>query len=111
MREEIEHIRSYEEDNRLNTGENYDLNYQIMDYVKRWMEAEGEEHCKIVLQMVGEEDIFLGEFTKSLLKIIAITNEIVCAADKIEDYGLSRKALTISTKLQKYIVTNQSLYI
>jgi superfamily II RNA helicase len=111
MREEIEHIRSYEEDNRLNTGENYDLNYQIMDYVKRWMEAESEEDCKIVLQMVGEEDIFLGEFTRSLLKIIAITNEIVCAADKIEDYGLSRKALSISTKIQKYIVTNQSLYI
>lgn len=111
IKDDIGHIISYEEDHHLDTGENYEIQYNIMEYVRKWMEAETEEECKWVLQTIGEKDIFLGEFTKSLLKIIAITNEIYCAADKIEDYVLSKKVLSISTKLQKYIVTNQSLYI
>ena len=111
IKDDIGHITSYEEDNHLDTGENYEIQYNIMEYVGKWMEAETEEECKLIIQMIGEKDIFLGEFTKSLLKIIAITNEIYCAADKIEDYILSKKVLSISTKLQKYIVTNQSLYI
>jgi len=75
------------------------------------MEAETTEECKLILQQLEEKDIFLGEFTKAVLKIIAITNELVIAGQQIEDFELVKKAQNIGKRLQKYIVTNQSLYI
>jgi len=108
---EIDNIRSYEEDNYLETGESYDIHYDLMEYIVKWMEAETTEECKLILQQLEEKDIFLGEFTKAVLKIIAITNELVIAGQQIEDFELVKKAQNIGKRLQKYIVTNQSLYI
>jgi len=111
IQREMDHLRSYEEENRLETGEVYDIHYDLMEYIVKWMEAETTEDCKWILQRLEERGIFLGEFTKAVLKIIAITNEIVCAAEKIQNYDLMKKVQSIAKKLQKYIVTNQSLYI
>jgi superfamily II RNA helicase len=108
---EIDEIRSYEEENYLETGESYDIHYDLMEYIVKWMEAETSEDCKWILQQLEEKDIFLGEFTKAVLKIIAITNELVTAGQQIEDFVLVKKAQNIAKGLQKYIVTNQSLYI
>ena len=107
----MNYFRQFEEENNLDTGETYEIHYDLMDYVGKWINADTVEDCKWILQQLKECGIFLGEFTKALLKIVAITNEIVCAAEKIEDFDLMKNAQNVAKKIQKYIVTNQSLYV
>jgi superfamily II RNA helicase len=58
-----------------------------------------------------EKDLFLGEFVKAMLKIIAICNEILNVCELINDFSLMEKIKIIINKIQKYVVSNQSLYI
>jgi superfamily II RNA helicase len=102
----------FENNNNIDTGERYDIQYDLMGYVEKWIESENVEECKYVLYLLLEEkDLFLGEFVKAMLKIIAICNEIINACELINDYSLMEKIKIIIYKIQKYVVSNQSLYI
>ena len=102
----------FENNNNIDTGETYDIQYDLMGYVEKWIEAENVEECKYVLYLLLEEkDLFLGEFVKAMLKIIAICNEIINACELINDFSLMEKIKIIIYKIQKYVVSNQSLYI
>jgi superfamily II RNA helicase len=102
----------FENNNNIDTGETYDIQYDLMGYVEKWIEAENVEECKYVLYLLLEEKgLFLGEFVKAMLKIIAICNEIINACELINDYSLMEKIKIIIYKIQKYVVSNQSLYI
>ena len=102
----------FENNNNIDTGETYKIQYDLMGYVEKWMEAENVEECKYVLYLLLEEkDLFLGEFVKAMLKIIAICNEIINACELINDCLLMEKIKIIIYKIQKYVVSNQSLYI
>jgi superfamily II RNA helicase len=102
----------FENNNNIDTGETYDIHYDLMEYVEKWIEAENVEECKYVLHLLLEEkDLFLGEFVKAMLKMIAICNEIINACELINDFSLMEKIKIIIYKIQKYVVSNQSLYI
>ena len=102
----------FENNNNIDTGETYNIHYDLMEYVEKWMEAENVEECKYVLHLLLEEkDLFLGEFVKAMLKMIAICNEIINACELINNYSLMEKIKIIIYKIQKYVVSNQSLYI
>jgi len=102
----------FENNNNIDTGETYDIQYDLMGYVEKWIEAENVEECKHVLYLLLEEKgLFLGEFVKAMLKIIAICNEIINACELINDFSLMEKIKIIIYKIQKYVVSNQSLYI
>ena len=102
----------FENNNNIDTGETYDIQYDLMGYVEKWIEAENVEECKYVLYLLLEEKgLFLGEFVKAMLKIIAICNEIINACELINDFSLMEKIKIIINKIQKYVVSNQSLYI
>lgn len=102
----------FENKNGIDTGESYEIQYDLMKYVEKWMEAENVEECKYVLYLLLEEkDLFLGEFVKAMLKIIAICNEIINVCELINDFSLMEKIKIIINKIQKYVVSNQSLYI
>jgi ATP-dependent RNA helicase DOB1 len=102
----------FENNNNIDTGETYDIQYDLMGYVEKWIEAENVEECKYVLYLLLEEKgLFLGEFVKAMLKIIAICNEIINACELINDFSLMEKIKIIIYKIQKYVVSNQSLYI
>jgi len=103
---------SFENKNGIDTGESYEIHYDLMEYVEKWIDAENVEECKYVLHLLLEEkDLFLGEFVKAMLKIIAICNEIINACEIIKDYLLMEKIKILINKIQKYVVSNQSLYI
>ena len=102
----------FENNNYIDTGEVYEIHYDLMNYVEKWMDATNVEECKYVLHLLLEEkDLFLGEFVKAMLKIIAICNEILNACELINDFSLMEKIKILIIKIQKYIVSNQSLYI
>jgi superfamily II RNA helicase len=109
---EILKVLKFENNNNINTGDTYDIQFDLLEYIVKWMEAETVEECKWVLQIIKKEKgIFLGEFVKAMLKIIAIATEIQNACEIINDLDLLTKIKKIIEKIQKYIVTNQSLYI
>jgi superfamily II RNA helicase len=77
-----------------------------------WLNSETVEECKYFLQILREEKgIYLGEFVKAMLKIVAICNEISVVCELIYNYELLKKIKVLIEKIQKFVVTNQSLYI
>ena len=98
--------------NNINTGTDYNIHFDLLNYTDEWCKAESVEECKLLLQKISQEkEIFLGEFVKSLLKI----NNIACEMEKIAEMtgniAFLSKLKEIPNITLKYVVTNQSLYV
>jgi len=101
-----------EVDNKINTGIDYDIHYDLLNYLNKWCDCESIEDCKLLLQTLGtEKEIFLGEFVKALLKINNITNEMEKIAELSGNIAFLSKLKEIPIMTLKYVVTNQSLYV
>jgi len=97
---------------KIDTGSNYNLQFDIIQYTMNWVQCENIEDCKILLQTISfEKDIFLGEFIKALLKINNIASELEKVAELIGDIEFLHHLQEIPSKTLKYVATNQSLYI
>lgn len=97
---------------KINTGIEYTIHYDLLDYVSEWCECDNELQCKILLQRIlDEKGISLGDFVKSLLKI----NNIACEFGRIAEITCNvpfLRALKEIPKLTlKHVVTTQSLYV
>jgi superfamily II RNA helicase len=96
----------------INTGSDYTLHYDLLNYVEDWTECECIEDCRAVLSRLGEEkEIFLGEFVKALLKINNISCEMEQIAEQMGNMEFLSKLKKIPELTLKYVVTNQSLYV
>jgi hypothetical protein len=97
---------------RINTGADYNIHYDLLNYVEEWTMCESEPECKLVIQKLGEEkEIFLGEFVKALLKINNIASEMERIAEMTGNIEFLSKLKKIPELTLKYVVTNQSLYV
>jgi superfamily II RNA helicase len=104
--------RDLEINNNINTGFDYNIHYDLLNYIDEWCSAGTVEECKLVLQKMGEEkQIFLGEFVKALLKINNISAEMEKIAELTGNIAFLSKLKEISAMCMKYVVTNQSLYV
>ena len=93
-------------------GENCDCNYDLMETIIAWYQAESEEACKYIVQKLSnEKEIFLGDFIKAILKINNISAEIEKIAEMNNNIPLLEKLKLIPANTLKYVATNQSLYI
>jgi superfamily II RNA helicase len=97
---------------KIDSGVDYNIHYDLLNYLDEWCECTDIESCKLVLQKIGsEKQIFLGEFVKALLKI----NNISCEMEKIAELTgnilFLSKLKEIPNMTMKYVVTNQSLYV
>lgn len=96
----------------INTGIDYTIHYDLLNYVEEWINANDVESCKFLLQKIGsEKEIFLGEFVKALLKINNISSEIEKIAEITGNVAFLSKLREIPNMTLKYVVTNQSLYV
>jgi superfamily II RNA helicase len=101
-----------EVDNKISTGIDYTIHYDLLNYVDKWCDCEIIEECKFLLQTMGtEKEIFLGEFVKALLKINNITSEMEKIAELTGNIAFLSKLREIPNMTLKYVVTNQSLYV
>ena len=97
---------------RIDSGMDYTMQYDLINYVGQWSEATNEEECKIVLQRLScEKQIFLGEFVKALLKVNNISAEFEKIAELTGNIEFLNKLKEISQMTLKFVVTNQSLYV
>jgi superfamily II RNA helicase len=96
----------------INTGFDYDIHYDLLNYVDKWCETESVEDCKMILQDLGiNKGIFLGEFVKALLKINNISSEFEKISELTGNIAFLSKLREIPNMTLKYVVTNQSLYV
>jgi len=97
---------------RMNAGVDYSMIFDLSDYIMQWCSCSSEPECRLLLQQISsEKGIFLGEFVKAILKIVAITVEIGAVAELINDLGLLERCKQVPVLLQKFVATNQSLYV
>mgnify|MGYP001380790978 FL=1 len=104
----------YDLEQQYNTysGSNYERNFDIQNSVIEWTNTTNELDCKKILQTISnEQNIFIGDFVKALLKINNIANELERVAESTNNMELLEKIKMIPQKTLKYIATNQSLYI
>ena len=112
LSDRLNEYKKEELDNLLDSGSNYEVQYDLLNYVVRWCKASDEVECKIIIKELKERTgIFLGEFIKALLKVnaVALEFEKVCELD--QNIALLEKLRAIPKLTLKYVATNQSLYL
>lgn len=101
-----------EEEKNINSGTDFVMHFDLINYVADWCDCETAVDCKLLLQKLNnEKGIFLGEFVKALLKINNISCEMEKVAELIGNISLLSKLKAIQDMTLKYVVTNQSLYV
>jgi superfamily II RNA helicase len=96
----------------MNTGTDYEMIFDLTDYIILWADCSSEPECKLLLQQIKEEKgIFLGEFIKAILKVTAIVAELDSVAELVGDLQLLQNLREVPLILQKFVATNQSLYV
>ena len=102
----------YENDNMIETGFDYSIHFDLIDYAIKWCECENETDCKLLLHQLSlEKEVFLGEFIKAILKINNITSELEKIAELMGDMSFLSTLKSVPQLTLKYVATNQSLYV
>jgi hypothetical protein len=98
--------------NNINTGIDYSMHFDLIDYSIKWCECESDAQCKELIQKIAhEKEIFLGEFIKAILKINNISAEMEKVAEYLGDIEMLHKFRQIPEITLKFVATNQSLYV
>jgi antiviral helicase SKI2 len=103
-----------EEDLELCTGIRYEdaLQYDMIDCAMMWSHLENEIDCKRFIQsVVSEKGISIGDFTKSMLKIVTISKEWISVFEELGNIDIVYKLTNIEGMIMKYVTTSQSLYV
>ena len=112
MEELLFKYKDFEISKNIQTGTDYEINFDIIQYAMDWVKCEDEPVCKMLLEKIKlEKEISIGEFSKAILKINNIANEITKIAENNGNVQLLHTLNEISNKTLKFIITNQSLYI
>jgi len=88
--------------------ENDNFTTNLADIVMEWCEFTDEHSCKYFIQQ-KVADISVGDFTKVILKIVAIVHEIEKAS--VDNIELLYTCSQVEPLLLKYIATIKSLYV
>jgi superfamily II RNA helicase len=112
VKELFEEYQNFEHENYAETGVDYSMHYDLLNYISKWADTESAPECKLILQTLEQEKgIFLGEFVKAILKINNISSEMEKVAEGMGNIELLSKLKEIPVKTLKFVATNQSLYI
>ena len=98
--------------NMIETGINYSMQFDLIDYIIKWCECENDIDCKLILQQISiEKDIFLGEFVKAILKINNISAEMEKISELLGDMEFLSILKQVPQLTLKFVATTQSLYV
>jgi superfamily II RNA helicase len=118
LQELRDHYRRYsgiETTGEMYTGLDYTnpLTYDLVDEMMEWCDCNTEEQCKYFLQtrITVDKEISIGDFTKTCLKISAISKELSVICEQMGFVELLYKLSKVDGLLLKYIATTQSLYL
>ena len=102
----------WEQMNEINTGIDYSIQYDLLNYIIEWCNCENAQECRLLLdKLEKEKEIFLGEFIKAILKINNISSEFEKIAEALGEIDFLSKLKEIPELTLKYVATTQSLYV
>jgi superfamily II RNA helicase len=97
--------------NKLYFNQEYTLSWDMAELMIQWCNANDDIGAKKVYNNALGYGISLGEFTKCVLKINNIANELEKAALVQGNLPLLEKIKMVSVLTLKSVITNQSLYL
>jgi hypothetical protein len=109
LKSRIEEIRqSYEELELVD-----EIQFDMTDAVMDWVDCEDEYSCKVFIQgkIGGEMGVSIGDWTKAMLKMAVIVQELVAIAESQFQVECAHKLSRIPAMILKYVTTAQSLYV
>jgi hypothetical protein len=84
----------------------------MIEYAIKWSHLDNEIDCKLFIQnVVSEKGISIGDFTKSMLKIVTISKEWISVFEELGNVDIVYKLSKIEGMIMKYVTTAQSLYV
>lgn len=111
----IDKLEQREIEKDLDSAMKYDeiLQFNLLDKIVVWYHANSEEECKQIIQvnLQQETNISVGDFTKAILKIVAIVREIILVCERNNELMCLSKMVNIEQNMLKYVATTQSLYV
>ncbi len=113
IQDRINYYIDYELRNELYISTKYKLQYDLMEYMKKWYnEVTNQDECLFFFNSMKQNStIFVGDFIRSCLKISNMLNEIKIICTNDNNYKLLEMIETIQNNIQKFIVSNKSLYL
>jgi len=118
FRPQISHYQTEELHREMDTSIPYEEYLQplLAPVLCEWVGCEKEEDCQWVLQQKMPESVSTGDFNKSVLKIIAMAKQL--ESTLLQTQGGNHEWLEIiaalskvESKLAKYVISCQSLYV
>jgi superfamily II RNA helicase len=97
--------------NYYDDGIKYNIHYDIIDETLLWCNSKTYEECFEIIKILESKKIFLGEFSRALLKINNITNELIKVTKISNDVELENKLTQVRDLTLKFVICNQSLYL
>jgi superfamily II RNA helicase len=85
------------------------IQYDMMKYVKQWLQGCGNETeaIQLIQEMKREKEWFTGDFIKCCLKLVNMAKEL----EDVASLDFLEKIKEGSSKLLKFVCTNESLYL
>lgn len=114
INESVDKYASLEKNLEIYSGIQYDdiISYNIAHSILDWCSCANEFECKQLIEtQLYKRDISIGEFAKAVLKISAITNELIKMCENTNNIELLHKLSGIDNMILKFVTTNQSLYL
>jgi superfamily II RNA helicase len=101
-----------EENACIHSGTEYEMTFDLLEHIEEWCDCENEGQCREFLQKLDDQkQIFLGEFTKAVMKIMNITREMQKVAEMQHRVDFLATLKEIPHLVMKFVATNQSLYV
>jgi superfamily II RNA helicase len=114
INESVEKYAKLENAYEIYSGIDYDgiVSYNIASSILNWCNCVNEFDCKQLIEtQLYERDISIGEFTKAVMKISAIANELIKMCESTNNLELLHKLSGIDNMILKFVTINQSLYV
>ena len=90
---------------------NYELQYDLIEIVERWYNAENEKECMNIINEAKKWGIEIGNYNKTIMKLCNIVNELESVCLLQENVDLKHRLHDIPENIMKFVINNQSLYL
>ena len=95
----------------INSTDQYNIHYELCEMMYNWVSVKDEKDSLYVYDICKKKGITVGNFTKCILKINNISNELQKACLMINNIELMNKLSQIGDHILKSVTSNQSLYV
>lgn len=95
----------------IDNSEQYTFHYELCDIIYEWCDSQNNFDSNYIFNKCKEKNISTGQFTKCILKINNIANELEKSCLVYNNIDLMEKLSKIGESTLKSVATNQSLYV